>query len=89
MTIDKGLTFNSHIKNRIDKGIKILNAAKNMINKSWGLNPQKSKWIYTAIVRPTITYGCHIWGGKKITQTNIKKTSQTTKISMHISYFST
>ena len=73
MTIDKGLTFNSHIKNRIDKGIKILNAAKNMINKSWGLNPQKSKWIYTAIVRPTITYGCHIWGGKKITQTNIKK----------------
>ena len=70
---DKRLTFNQHINSRVEKGIKILNTARNMINKNWGLNPQKALWIYKAIVRPTVTYGCHIYGGKEFTQNNKKK----------------
>ena len=32
-----------------------------MVGRYWGLSPKITKWIYTAIVRPQITYGAIAW----------------------------
>ena len=31
------------------------------MGKHWGLSPRVTHWIYTAIVRPTLTYGAVVW----------------------------
>ena len=28
-----------------------------MVGQRWGLNPKVTQWLYTAIVRPILTYG--------------------------------
>lgn len=34
---------------------------RNAFGRSWGLSPKALWWIYTAIVRPTISHGCLVW----------------------------
>ena len=33
------------------------------MGKAWGLNPTNMRWIYTAMIRPVITYACTSWVG--------------------------
>lgn len=35
-----------------------------------GLNPKAIKWLYLMIVRPLLTYGCHVWW-EKVTQNTV------------------
>ena len=39
-------------------------ALKTTIGQKWGTNPHLMRWAYTGIVRPKLTYGCHIWSHK-------------------------
>ena len=59
--IDKNLTWKDHVTNRVKKAKKDLMASKKLISKSWGLTPNKVKWIYECIVRPSLSYACHVW----------------------------
>src|SRR5579871_5042335 len=44
---------------------------------TWGATFRKSRLLYTAIIRPTLTYGCRIWGagenGKPLAAKHIKR----------------
>ena len=42
--------------------MKQLFKARSAIGKDWGTNPKTTKWIYTAVVRPSIAYGAVVWG---------------------------
>ena len=42
------------------------------IRTSWGLSPKICKWIYTAVVRPILTYACTVWVKALDTQRNCK-----------------
>jgi hypothetical protein len=53
VTLDKGLTW----KKQLDKVID--NAYKDFW-KTWGLKPKVVYWIYTAVVRPIVTYAATI-----------------------------
>ncbi|KAI5739584.1 hypothetical protein M8J77_020980 [Diaphorina citri] len=64
---DKRLTWNLHINKTTAKAKAALNMARRSVGKTWGLTPQITKWIYTAIIRPRITYASCIWW-KKIEQ---------------------
>ena len=35
-----------------------------MIGQKWGLDPDKVRWIYEAIVRPMVMYGAIVWAHK-------------------------
>ena len=36
---------------------------RQIVCKSWGLKPPIMKWIYTAMIRPIVTYACVSWVG--------------------------
>ena len=66
--LDSKLSFNKHIEDKIKKCKKHLFALKSLIGREWGPSPWLMKWAFTGIVRPKLTYGCHIWQNK-ITET--------------------
>ena len=59
--LDAKLNFNKHIDEKIKKCKNHLFALKNLIGFKWGPTPTMMKWAFTGIVRPKLTYACHIW----------------------------
>lgn len=55
VTIDSKLTFNTYVVNVCRKSIKIYNQLARAAKVSWGLHPEVTRVIYTAIVEP-VTY---------------------------------
>ena len=68
ITLTKRLTWSVHLDGRVKKGIKILNWAKALVGQQWGLSSEKLMWIYTAMVRPIISYGALVWA-RSMTET--------------------
>jgi hypothetical protein len=60
LTLDKG-----HGKKQLDKAIskayKAFWVCRGTFGKVWGLKPKVVYWIYTAVVRPIVTYAATIW----------------------------
>ena len=61
VTIDSKLSWKYHIKSKLSKAKRDLLIARRLVDKNWGLSPDKALWIYTAIVRPSIDYACQVW----------------------------
>lgn len=59
--LDTKLTWNEHIANRTKKATCALWACRRAFGCTWGLQPGILHWMYTAIVRPIITYGAIVW----------------------------
>lgn len=59
--LDSKLNWSKHIEQKISKCIRIFWSCRSAIGKTWGLSPKCIRWIYTAIVRPTLAYGSFIW----------------------------
>ena len=62
ITLDSKLNWNEHVDNITKKCLKQLFKARMAIGKNWGTGPKTTKWIYTAVVRPSISYGAVAWG---------------------------
>jgi hypothetical protein len=45
----------------IDKAYKVFWTRRSTFRKTWALKPKVVYWIYTAVVRPIITYAATIW----------------------------
>ena len=37
------------------------NKTRSVIGKEWGITPERLLWIYTAVIRPKLTYGSLVW----------------------------
>lgn len=61
IVLDSKLTWQDNTANRIKKATNALYICKKSFSKTWGLKPKLILWIYTAIVRPILTYGCIAW----------------------------
>lgn len=62
--LDRRLSWNEHINKQIEKATNSLWISKKIVGKLWGLKPKLTKWIYTAMVRPIISYASIIWWRK-------------------------
>uniref|UniRef100_A0A146MFR7 Uncharacterized protein n=1 Tax=Lygus hesperus TaxID=30085 RepID=A0A146MFR7_LYGHE len=62
--MDHHLTWNPHVENVVRKARYILWAGQRMFSKTWGLKPKMILWLYTAVVRPIITYASIVWWPK-------------------------
>jgi len=60
--LDKTLTFRAHVLAKLDKGRRALFKICKAVGKLWGPSPVIMKWMYTAIIRPAISYGNLVWG---------------------------
>ncbi|KAL5258270.1 hypothetical protein ACHWQZ_G013047 [Mnemiopsis leidyi] len=73
VTLDSKLSWNEHIDQKCKKAKGILLQCRRAIGPSWGFNPQTMKWIYTALVRPTLTYAAMTWINGLYKQHNLAK----------------
>ncbi|XP_055632100.1 uncharacterized protein LOC129771961 [Toxorhynchites rutilus septentrionalis] len=64
VTLDSKLNWNSHLDEIIHKATNALWISKRTFGNKWGLRPKMIYWIYTAIVRPRITYASLVWWPK-------------------------
>jgi ribonuclease HI len=70
---DCKLNWTSHLNKVLDKATKLLFTCKSMVGKLWGLKPTFVHWIYTAIVRPIISYAAIVWWNKTLQESARKK----------------
>lgn len=59
--LDKKLNWKKHIQERIVKATRKFWQCRSAFGKNWGLQPKVIHWLYEAIVRPILCYGCHVW----------------------------
>jgi ribonuclease HI len=62
VTFTKRLAWSEHVKSRVKKATQLFNLSKAIIGQNWGLTPERIMWLYTAVIRPMISYGCLVWG---------------------------
>lgn len=73
VTIDQKLTWNAHLVNVLQKAKMALGASSRLMGNNWGINPRIALWLYTAIVRPIVTYASMVWYDKAFQSTAITK----------------
>nr|XP_022902690.1 uncharacterized protein LOC111415306 [Onthophagus taurus] len=61
LIIDSKLTWKSHLDNRVNKACVAFGQCRRAVGRTWGLSPKIALWIYTAVVRPMLTYGAVVW----------------------------
>lgn len=71
LKLDQKLSWQPHLQWTISKARKSLWACRNLLGKNWGLSPKMTKFIYTSMVRPIITYGSVVWWPAINSQTGI------------------
>ena len=82
LTIDKKLTWNSHLHNNIVRGKRLFMSGRRTCGKTWGLKPTHAHWLYTQIIRPTITYGAAIWWPKTNQQQALTKLNSLQRLAL-------
>ena len=73
LTLDDKLTWTKHIQNITTKATNCFMQCRSMMGKTWGLTPYICKWMYTALIRPIMSYGCMIWINSTYKISHIKK----------------
>ena len=69
--LDSKLTWNEHITKMCKKAKGILMLCRRAVGPTWGFTPKTMKWIYTAIVRPCLSYGAVVWINGINSKTNV------------------
>ena len=69
--LDRTLSWKPHLQWTIAKARRSLWACRGLVGKTWGLSPKMTKYIYTSMVRPIITYGSLVWWTAINTQSGI------------------
>ena len=68
VTLNSKLTWKPHITRIICKATTTLMQYRRIVGKTWGIYdkmgiPSTTKWIYTAMIRPIISYPSVSWAG--------------------------
>ncbi|CAG4990274.1 unnamed protein product [Parnassius apollo] len=60
--LDEKLNFGKHVKQVINKAVRIFNTLCMYSRPTWGAHPENISTIYHQVIVPTITYAAGIWG---------------------------
>jgi ribonuclease HI len=64
LTIDRKLLWNEHLDNVVKRAKSSLWICRKLVGKLWGLKPKLAYWIYTAMIRPIVSYASIVWWRK-------------------------
>jgi hypothetical protein len=59
--LDSRLTWREHVNNKLAKAENSLWACKRSFGMVWGLRRMVVYWLYTSIIRPSITFASLVW----------------------------
>ena len=74
--VDTKLQWGPHIKKAAEKGAQQMQSLQRLCKSTWGASFQKARHLYTAVVRPAITFGCTTWADPEGTQGHRKGLTQ-------------
>ena len=72
IVLDRRLNWKANVCERVKKATCAMYTCNKIIGKKWGPNPKTILWLYTAVVRPILTYGCAVWWQAAQKTTNLK-----------------
>ncbi|GFV26725.1 RNA-directed DNA polymerase from mobile element jockey [Trichonephila clavipes] len=82
ITFDKNLTWKTHIQNTRQKFRKLMFKLFPLIGRNSDLSRNNKVLLFTAVMRPILSYGCSVWGYAAKTNINILDTLQNSTIRM-------
>jgi len=53
--VNPKLSWKLHVEAKCDKALVSLYKLRRSVSKKWGIRPRIAWWMYTAIIRPTVT----------------------------------
>jgi hypothetical protein len=59
--VDSKLRWGPHLKKAAEKGITQLQSLQRLCKSTWGASFLKARHLYTAVVRPVLTFGSKVW----------------------------
>ena len=59
--LDSKLSWRQHVTGKCRKAVCAWGQARRAIGGAWGLRPSVVSWLYTAVIRPMLTYAAAIW----------------------------
>jgi hypothetical protein len=74
--LDSKLNWNQHLKKTIRKAQTTFVAVRHTSGTKWGLRLNMVHWLYTRVIRLSISYGALIWWSKitqKTTKTQLRR----------------
>ena len=63
VTLDSKITWKPQTTRITRKAITAIMQCRQIVGKTWGIKPCMMKWIYTAMIRPIMSYACVSWAG--------------------------
>ena len=63
VTLDSKLTWKPHTIRITRKAATALMQYRQIVGKTWKIKSSVMKWIYTATIRPIMSYACVSWAG--------------------------
>lgn len=75
INLSNNLLWGKHLSNKVSKAKKSLFAVRKLVGPNWGLSCKRSRWLYTAIVRPVVLYGSITWATSPLTQITLSSFS--------------
>jgi hypothetical protein len=67
----------------IDKAYRAFCTSRGTFGKTWGLKPKVVYWIYTAVVRPIVTYAATVWWPRVKFKTSQAELSKMQRVAFH------
>ena len=59
--LDEGLNWKHHVDQKCSKVVTSLAQLRRIAGKTWGTSPKVTSWLYTAVIRPIISYAAIVW----------------------------
>ena len=61
VVLNSKLNSGRHLKHVCEKVTQAHWAYRRAFGSTWGLRPDKVRWLYTAVLRPRLVYGAAVW----------------------------
>ena len=59
--LDPKLNWQLHLDAKCSKAIVTFYQLRGSIGKTWGITPKITRWMYTAVIRPSLSYASLVW----------------------------